>query len=205
MQKPTTTEIAAKGGKSGMSLFLVTVFMATVAWFVWWGLGYTGFNHPFVFILACAFGLFMAFNIGGNDVANSFGTSVGAGTLSITQALIVAALFEVSGALIAGKEVTDTISKGIVDLSAIDIQPMQFVFVMMSALIAAADGYHDLYTIMQQAPRNLKPNGWLLMEHGWQQGEKLRARATSSGDWHNIATHQDYAGRDRITEMQKRG
>ena len=74
-----------------------------------------------------------------------------------------------------------------------------------SALIAAADGYRDLYTIMQQAPRNLKPNGWLLMEHGWQQGEKLRARATSSGDWHNIATHQDYAGRDRITEMQKRG
>ena len=43
------------------------------------------------------------------------------------------------------------------------------------------------------------------MEHGWQQGEKLRARATSSGDWHNIATHPDYAGRDRITEMQKRG
>ena len=74
-----------------------------------------------------------------------------------------------------------------------------------SALIAAADGYRDLYTIMRQAPRNLKPNGWLLMEHGWQQGEKLRARATSRGDWHNIATHQDYAGRDRITEMQKRG
>ena len=102
MQKPTTTEIVAKGGKSGMSLFLVTVSIATVAWFVWWGLGYTGFNHPFVFILACAFGLFMAFNIGGNDVANSFGTSVGAGTLSITQALIVAAVFEVSGAVIAG-------------------------------------------------------------------------------------------------------
>ena len=80
-------------------------------------------------------------------------------------------------------------------------------------VVNAGDGAHqhpsqtllDLYTIMQQAPRNLKPNGWLLMEHGWQQGEKLRARATSSGDWHNIATHQDYAGRDRITEMQKRG
>ncbi len=138
MQKPTTTESPAKCGTSGMSQFLVAVFIATVAYFVYWGLGYTGFNHSFIFLLACAFGLFMAFNIGGNDVANSFGTSVGAGTLSITQALIVAALFEVSGALIAGKEVTDTISKGIVDLSAIDIQPMQFVFVMMSALIAAA-------------------------------------------------------------------
>jgi len=138
MQKPTTTESPAKCGTSGMSQFLVAVFIATVAYFVYWGLGYTGFNHSFIFLLACAFGLFMAFNIGGNDVANSFGTSVGAGTLSITQALIVAAVFEVSGALIAGKEVTDTISKGIVDLSVIDIQPMQFVFVMMSALIAAA-------------------------------------------------------------------
>ena len=138
MQKPTTTESPAKYGTSGMSQFLVAVFIATVAYFVYWGLGYTAFNHSFIFLLACAFGLFMAFNIGGNDVANSFGTSVGAGTLSITQALIVAAVFEVSGALIAGKEVTDTISKGIVDLSVIDIQPMQFVFVMMSALIAAA-------------------------------------------------------------------
>ena len=43
------------------------------------------------------FGLFMAFNIGGNDVANSFGTSVGAGTLSMKQALMVAAVFEVGG------------------------------------------------------------------------------------------------------------
>jgi len=138
MQKPTTADAPAIRGKSGMSQFLVAVFIATVAYFIYWGLGYTGFNHSFIFLLACAFGLFMAFNIGGNDVANSFGTSVGAGTLSITQALIVAAVFEVSGALIAGKEVTDTISKGIVDLSVIDIQPMQFVFVMMSALIAAA-------------------------------------------------------------------
>lgn len=46
----------------------------------------------------------MAFNIGGNDVANSFGTSVGAGTLSMKQALVVAAIFEVSGAVIAGEK-----------------------------------------------------------------------------------------------------
>ena len=138
MQKPTTAENPAKRGSFGLSQFLVAVTLATVAYFVYWGLGYTGFNHTLLFLLAGTFGLFMAFNIGGNDVANSFGTSVGAGTLSITQALIVAAIFEVSGALIAGREVTDTISTGIVDLSVIDIQPLQFVYIMMSALIAAA-------------------------------------------------------------------
>ena len=80
----------------------------------------------------------MAFNIGGNDVANSFGTSVGAGTLTIKQALLVAAVFEVSGAVIAGGAVTNTIRKGIVDLSTIQVDPMEFVYIMMSALLAAA-------------------------------------------------------------------
>ena len=80
----------------------------------------------------------MAFNVGGNDIANSFGTSVGSGTLTIPQALLIAAVFEVSGAVIAGGEVTDTIRKGIVDLNAMHLDPMQFVFIMMSALLAAA-------------------------------------------------------------------
>lgn len=111
---------------------------AATSYFIFWGLGYTNHNHTLLFILATVFGVFMAFNIGGNDVANSFGTSVGAGTLTIKQALAVAAVFEVSGALIAGGEVTDTIRKGIVDLSAVAIEPIQFVYIMMSALVSAA-------------------------------------------------------------------
>lgn len=89
-------------------------------------------------MLATLFGVFMAFNIGGNDAANSFGTSVGAGTLTMKQALAVAAIFEVSGAVIAGGEVTETIHNGIVDLSQVHVEPIQFVYIMMSALLAAA-------------------------------------------------------------------
>jgi len=123
---------------SKTSLFFGGILAAMAAIFVSWGLGYTDYHHSVIFLIATFFGLFMAFNIGGNDVANSFGTSVGAGTLSITQALAVAAIFEVSGAMIAGGEVTKTIRKGIVDLSSIAIEPMQFVYIMMAALLAAA-------------------------------------------------------------------
>lgn len=120
------------------NIALGAVLALIIAAFIYWGLGYTYYNAPFLFILAALFGLFMGFNIGGNDVANSFGTSVGAGTLSIPQALAVAAVFEVSGALIAGGEVTNTIRNGIVDLNGLPLSPMEFVYIMMSALIAAA-------------------------------------------------------------------
>lgn len=73
----------------------------------------------------------------------------------------------------------------------------------LSALVAADDGYHDLHTIMDSAPRVLKMGGWLIMEHGWQQGEALRVRAARDSVWQHIATGQDYAHRDRYTEMQK--
>ena len=109
-----------------------------VGYFVFWGLGYTNHNHVPLFLLATAFGVFMAFNIGGNDVANSFGTSVGAGTLTVPQALIIAAVFEVSGAVIAGGEVTHTIRSGIVNLESLPLRPLDLVFIMMSALLAAA-------------------------------------------------------------------
>ncbi|PEQ13108.1 phosphate permease [Novosphingobium sp. PC22D] len=117
--------------------FAALMVVASV-WFLLWGLDYTGPAQVAIFTLATAFGLFMAFNIGGNDVANSFGTSVGAGTITIRQALAIAAIFEVSGAIIAGGEVTDTIRSGIVDLGAMQVEPMQFVFIMMAALLAAA-------------------------------------------------------------------
>ncbi len=120
------------------SLFFGGLLVMVTGYFLVWAGDYTHGTYPFLLLIATLFGVFMAFNIGGNDVANSFGTSVGAGTLSIKQALVVAAIFEVSGAVIAGGEVTDTIRKGIVDLSGMTVQPLEFVFIMMSALFAAA-------------------------------------------------------------------
>ena len=128
-----------KGSAKANYTFGIFLFAVT-ACFIWWGLDYTNHQQTTLFIVATVFGIFMAFNIGGNDVANSFGTSVGAGTLTIPQALAVAAIFEVSGAVIAGGEVTDTIRKGIVDLEFLGpaVTPNLFIYVMLSALIAAA-------------------------------------------------------------------
>jgi PiT family inorganic phosphate transporter len=134
----SSTEPTKQVGTMRINLFFAILMIAMTSYFLWWGLDYTMHQQTTLFIVATAFGVFMAFNIGGNDVANSFGTSVGAGTLTIPQALGVAAIFEVSGAVLAGGEVTDTIRKGIVDLDGLAVSPNQFIYVMLSALIAAA-------------------------------------------------------------------
>ncbi|MDO4441668.1 MAG: anion permease [Moraxella sp.] len=120
------------------NIFFALLLAGMCVYFVMWGLTYTAHQQVLLFMLASFFGIFMAFNIGGNDVANSFGTSVGAGTLSVTQALAVAAIFEVSGAVLAGAAVTDTIRSGIVDIGGLGVSPNQFIYLMLSALAAAA-------------------------------------------------------------------
>ena len=116
------------------------LLLGSAIWFIFWAFDYVGeTDQALLLVITIAFAVFMAFNIGGNDVANSFGTSVGAGTLSMKQALVVAAIFEVSGAVIAGGEVTDTVRSGIVDLSAIsNLQAMDFALIMTSSLLGAA-------------------------------------------------------------------
>lgn len=88
-------------------------------------------------ILACIFGAFMAWGIGANDVANAMGTSVGSKAITIRQAVIIAIIFEFTGAFLAGGEVTQTIRKGIIDPLALDGQPELLVFGMMASLLAA--------------------------------------------------------------------
>lgn len=87
--------------------------------------------------LACVFGLFMAWGIGANDVANAMGTSVGSGAITIKQAVIIAAIFEFSGAYLAGGQVTATIRKGIIDANLMSGNPDLLVYGMLASLLAA--------------------------------------------------------------------
>jgi PiT family inorganic phosphate transporter len=87
--------------------------------------------------LAAVFGLFMAWGIGANDVANAMATSVGSKALTIKQAILVAAVFEFLGAVLAGGEVTSTIRKGIVDADLLSGSPELLVYGMLAALLAA--------------------------------------------------------------------
>lgn len=119
------------------NIFAFFLFLISTIGFFIWGYKYVPSYHYFLFLLAGVFGLFMAFNIGGNDVANSFGTSVGAKTLTIKQALVIAAIFELSGAIFAGGEVTNTIRSGIISLPTENMNPMLFAAVMMSALLSS--------------------------------------------------------------------
>lgn len=118
------------------NLVAFAIFIISIITFVIWGLGYISQHQLILFILASIFGIFMAFNIGGNDVANSFGTSVGAKTVTIKQALIIAAVFELSGAIFAGAEVTKTIRSGIVVFPN-SLDPMLFVIIMLAALLSS--------------------------------------------------------------------
>lgn len=87
--------------------------------------------------LAAVFGLFMAWGIGANDVANAMATSVGSKVLTIRKALLVAAVFEFLGAVLAGGEVTSTIRKGIVQPDTLRDSPALLVYGMLAALLAA--------------------------------------------------------------------
>ncbi len=88
-------------------------------------------------ILAAVFGLFMAWGIGANDVANAMATSVGSKALTIKQAVVIAAIFEFAGAVLAGGQVTKTIRKGIVDADLLSANPELLLYGMLASLLAA--------------------------------------------------------------------
>lgn len=116
----------------GLSL----IFLAGVALFA--GSGFTGLGEEALLIaVAAVIGGYMAINIGANDVANNMGPAVGGKVLTVFAAIVIAVICESAGALLAGGEVVSTISKGIITPNE-DITVVDFRFLMLSALLAAA-------------------------------------------------------------------
>ena len=91
-----------------------------------------------IVLIAGVLAFYMAWAIGANDVANAMGTSVGSGSLSIRNAVIVAGILEFCGAFFVGGHVTDTVRKGILTPEAVSADPQLLLYGMLGALAAAA-------------------------------------------------------------------
>jgi len=96
-----------------------------------------GIENKYLLVMAAIFGGYMAMNIGANDVANNVGPAVGSGAISLMGAILIAAIFEAAGAIIAGADVVGTIRKGIIDPGQI-ADTQTFIWIMMAALLAGA-------------------------------------------------------------------
>lgn len=95
-------------------------------------------THGSIVLLASAvIGGYMAMNIGANDVANNVGPAVGSKAITLFWAIVIAAIFEAAGALLAGGEVVSTIKNSIIDPSKLD-DSRTFIWLMVSALLAGA-------------------------------------------------------------------
>jgi len=115
----------------GLALAFMAITGLAVAAFI-------GFEPLGLVVVAAAIiGAYMAINIGANDVANNMGPAVGARALTIGTALIVAALCETAGALIAGGDVVGTVSRGIIAPESV-AETQVFIWAMMAALLAGA-------------------------------------------------------------------
>jgi len=95
-------------------------------------------TQPYIIlILGYIFGFYMAWNIGANDVANSMASAVGANAITIRQAIFIAGILNVLGAVFIGSHVTDTIRKGIVTTEVM-ADPQVALIGALSALLASA-------------------------------------------------------------------
>ncbi len=92
--------------------------------------------------IASLVGLYMAANIGANDLANAMGTSVGSGAITLKQAVVISIIGNTLGAVLAGGHVTNTISKGIIDPALFAGDPNKLLLGMFAALISAGICVH---------------------------------------------------------------
>lgn len=89
-------------------------------------------------ILVLVVGFYMAWNIGANDVSNAMGTSVGSGALTLKRAVIIAAIFEFSGAFFVGGNVSNTIQSGLINTTAFADQPIILILGFCAALLGTS-------------------------------------------------------------------
>ena len=131
----TEMENAAQSSKGDFLKFgVVIAFMIVVLIISYNSMGELPTNA--FLVIAALFGAYMAMNIGANDVANNVGPAVGSKALTLGGAIVIAGIFEASGAFIAGGDVVGTIKKGIIDIDAFE-NVDSFIWAMMSALLAA--------------------------------------------------------------------
>ena len=114
---------------------IAVAFLAVVAWYVDFNFG--TLDNAALLIFAAIVGGYMALNIGANDVANNVGPAVGAYAITLGGAVLIAAIFEASGALIAGGDVVQTVKKGIIDPLVLG-DGRAYIWAMTAALLGAA-------------------------------------------------------------------
>ncbi|HEY9163094.1 MAG TPA: inorganic phosphate transporter [Magnetovibrio sp.] len=135
LKKIARVEAAAQAQGQTMARIGLSMLFLLAVWIFTSVQGGPTFS-PFV-IAAAVIGGYMAMNIGANDVANNVGPAVGSRALTLTGAIIIAAIFETAGALIAGGDVVSTIKSSIIDPSLMP-DSATFLTAMMAALLAAA-------------------------------------------------------------------
>ncbi len=126
-----------KAGVSGRAIRLIAGALLLAGTAAYVASEVSGHGQALIIVIAGVIGVYMAMNIGANDVANNVGAAVGSGALTMIGALAIAAVFEAAGAAVAGGDVMDTISKGIIDPGNIPGDG-DFVRLMLAALFAAA-------------------------------------------------------------------
>ncbi len=127
---------SSRGQKEIFKLGMGLLFVLAIMLYTTINLEVSGTQGSILIIAAMIAG-YMAMNIGANDVANNVAPAVGSKSLTMTSAIIIAAVFEMMGALVAGGDVVSTIRGGIIDQKLIT-DGNRFIWVMTSALLAGA-------------------------------------------------------------------
>ena len=135
LQRVTDLEIATHDlGRKLAAPGIALVFLLLAAL---WGSFVVGDGpSAYIVIIGAAIAGYMALNVGANDVANNMGPAVGSRALTMVGALIIAAIFEAAGALLAGGDVVNTVARDL--LLTPEIEATTFILVMMAALLASA-------------------------------------------------------------------